>query len=103
MRRFEDCFGKQVRLTTERMEHILEHPEMRSMGAELANVLREPSVVRRSRSEASVRLFYRFYPQTSLGGKWVCVVVKYGEHDAFVVTAYLTDQPKAGEDLWAKK
>jgi hypothetical protein len=38
-----------------------------------------------------------------VGGKWLCVVVKYVENDAFVVTAYLTDTPKAGEDLWPKK
>jgi hypothetical protein len=31
------------------------------------------------------------------------VVVKYEEHDAFVVTAYLTDKPKAGEELWPRK
>ena len=32
-----------------------------------------------------------------------CVVVKYAEDDVFVVTAYLTDKPKAGEDLWPIK
>jgi uncharacterized protein (DUF433 family) len=32
-----------------------------------------------------------------------CVVVEYAEDDAFVVTAYLTDKPKAGEDLWPIK
>ena len=41
--------------------------------------------------------------QTIVGGKWLCVVVKYGNKDAFVVTACLTDKPKAGEDLWPKK
>jgi len=40
------------------------------------------------------------YPETQVGGKWFCVVVKYEEADAFVVTAYLTNRPKAGEDLW---
>jgi hypothetical protein len=28
---------------------------------------------------------------------------KYEENDAFVVTAYLTDKPKAGKDLWPIK
>ena len=51
----------------------------------------------------AVRLFYEFYAQTLLGGKWLCVVVKYTEDDAFVVTAYLTDKPKTGEDLWPVK
>jgi hypothetical protein len=30
-------------------------------------------------------------------------VVKYADADAFIVTAYLTDQPKRGEDLWPTK
>jgi hypothetical protein len=36
-------------------------------------------------------------------GKWLWVVVKYEEADAFVITAYLTNTPKAGEDLWPTK
>jgi hypothetical protein len=59
--------------------------------------------VRCSRSDAAVRLFYEFYARTIVGGKWLCVVVKYEKDDAFVVTAYLTDKPKAGEDLWPTK
>lgn len=103
MKTLPDCFGHQVRLTDERLAHILEHPEMKEMGAEIARVLRQPQFVRRSRADAMVRLFYEFYAQTIVGGKWLCVVVKYLENDAFVVTAYLTDKPKAGEDLWPIK
>ncbi len=76
---------------------------MQGLAAEIEQVLREPQLVRRSRSDAAVRLFYEFYAQTIVGGKWLCVVVKYTENDAFVVTAYLTDKPKAGEDLWPIK
>src|SRR5438132_10569622 len=103
MKRIADCFGHPVRLTDERLAHILEHPEMKDMGAEIGRVLREPQLVRLSRSDAAVRLFYEFYAQTIVGGKWLCVVVKYAENDAFVVTVYLTDKPKAGEDLWPTK
>ena len=98
-----DCFGNQVRLTDERLAHILEHPEMAGLEAEIIRVLRHPQLVRRSRSDAAARLFHEFYARTIVGGKWLCVVVKYGENDAFVVTAYLTDKPKAGEDLWPRK
>ena len=76
---------------------------MKDMGAEIERVLRQPQLVRRSRSDTAVRLFYEFYAQTIVGGKWLCVVVKYAENDAFVVTAYLTDKPKAGENLWPIK
>ncbi len=103
MKTLRDCFGRQVRLTDERLAHILDHPEMKEMGAELERMLLQPQFVRRSRSDQAVRLFYEFYAQTIVGGKWLCVVVKYAENDAFVVTAYLTDKPKAGEDLWPTK
>ena len=103
MKILTDCFGRQVRLTDERLAHILEHAEMTGMAVEIERVLRQPQAVRRSRSDATVRLFYEFYAQTILGGAWLCVVVKYLPKDAFVITAYLTDTPKAGEDLWPIK
>lgn len=103
MKIIEDCFGHLVRLTDERLAHILEHPEMAGMAIELEEVLRAPTLVRRSRSDSAVRLFYEFYKETIVGGKWLCVVVKCLEEDAFVITAYLTDKPKAGEDLWPTK
>jgi hypothetical protein len=100
MKQITDCFGQNVRLTDERLAHILEHPEMRGMEAEIENVLRQPQYVRRSRADDDVRLFYAFYSRTIVGGKWLSVVVKYLNDDAFVVTAYLTDKPKTGVDLW---
>jgi hypothetical protein len=100
MKTIQDCFGHTVGLTDERMARILEHPEMSGMGAEIERVLIAPQTVCRSRSDDAVRLFYEFYAQTIVGGKWLCVVVKYLEDDAFVVTAYLTDKPKTGDTLW---
>ena len=85
------------------MAHILEHAEMAGMAGEIERVLRQPQFVRRSRTDETVRLFYEFYAPTIVDGKWLCVVVKYLDNDAFVVTAYLTDKPKAGEDLWPIK
>ncbi len=98
-----DCFGREVRLTDERLSHILEHPELRNMEAELERVTRQPQLVRRSRSDSAVHLFYGFYSQTAVSSKWLCVVVKYEKADAFVITAYLTNKPKEGEDLWGIK
>ena len=80
-----------------------EDAAQQGLEAVLERVLRQPQLVRRSRSDAAVRLFYEFYGQTLVGGKWLCIVVKYAENDAFVVTAYLTDKPKTGEDLWPTK
>jgi len=103
MKILEDCFGHPVRLTDERLAHILEHPEMKDMAAEIERILRQPQMVRRSKTDETVRLFYAFYAQTLVGDKWLCVVVKYQQNDAFIVTAYLTDKPKLGEDLWPTK
>ena len=81
-----DCFGRRLRLTDERLAHILEHPEMKGMESEIEAALGSPKFVRLSRSDSDVRLFYNFCAETPVGGKWLCVVVKYAQVDAFVVT-----------------
>ena len=103
MKVIRDCLGRSVRLTDERIAHILQHPEMVGMEAEIDRVLQTPAEVRISRSDETVQLFYEYYARTRVGGKWLCVVVKYPSADGFVVTAYLTDQLKAGETIWPKK
>ena len=74
MKVIQDCFGTSVRLTDERLEHILDHPELVGMANELERVLQTPMEVRRSRSDDDVKLFYEFYAQTQVGGKLLCVV-----------------------------
>ena len=103
MKVIRDCFGRSVRLTDERIAHILQHPELAGIEEEISRVLRAPAEVRVSRSDETVQLFYEYYAKTRVGGKWLCVVVKYPPDNAFVVTTYLTDQLKPGETLWPKK
>ena len=103
MRIVTEFFGTAVRLTDERLTHVLEHPEMLGMEPEIERTLIHPALVRQSRTDADAKLFCEFYSQTAVGGKWLCVVVKYLSDDAFMVTAYPTDQPKAGTDLWPTK
>lgn len=62
-----------VRLTDERLAHILEHPEMVGMESEIDETLREPEAVIQSRDDAEARLYYR----------------------------YLTDKLKRGEVIWS--
>lgn len=100
MKTLHDCFGHDVRLTVERQAHILLHPEMVGFGDAIVEALEAPQEVRLSRSDPSIRLFYRYHGNTPVGAKWLCVVVKYLAADAFFVTAYLTDKLKAGEILW---
>lgn len=100
MKAITDCFGREVRLTNERLTHILGRAEMRDMREEIIHTLQTPEEVRISRTDTNVRLFYEFYSRTAVGDKWLCVVVKYLTDDAFVITAYLTDRLKAGERVW---
>ena len=100
MRVIRDFARRRVRLTDERLNHILEHPEMRGMESELAIALNEPELVLQSATDEQVLLSYRFLSDTMVGGKWLCVVVKYNDDDAFVITAYLTDKPKKGRQVW---
>jgi len=76
---------------------------MSRMESEIEAAVGNPTFVRLSRSDSAICLFYNFCAETLVGGKWLCVVVKYAEADAFVVTAYLTNKPKAGEVLWPTK
>jgi hypothetical protein len=98
----EDVWGNSVSLTVERRTHLMEHPEMGANEPVLAVTLLEPDTVIRSRSDDSIRLFYRFYRQLTIGDKYHCVVVKYTESRVFIITAYFTDKIKRGEVLWKK-
>lgn len=73
---------------------------MADMRFQLEIVLQTPEVVRQSRSDSKVYLYYRFYKQTIVGAKWLCVVIKDNSDDAFIITAYFTDKLKQGLELW---
>jgi hypothetical protein len=100
MRIFPDVQGTPVRLTDERLAHILEHPEMVDRGWAIGETLRQPDHVMESLADPQARLYYRFYGGTLVGDKYLCVVVKVIRGDAFVLTAYLTDSVKRGRRIW---
>ena len=103
MRIYVDYQGSRVRLTNERLAHILEHPEMRGMESKIGETLATPQRVLQSLSDRRARLYYRFYIGTRVGNKHLCVIVKVLNGDAFVVTAYLTDKVKKGRQLWPRE
>lgn len=75
---------------------------MAGLDSAIAETLGAPAFVIESRSDSSAALHYRYYLGTRVGDKWLCVVVKYGALDSFVLTAYLTDKIKKGIQLWPK-
>lgn len=95
-----DYQKRSIRLTDERLAHILNHPEMIELESQIARVIQELQLVRLSASDSQVQLYYRYYEHTKVGAKWLCVVVKHLLDDAFIITAYLTDKVKQGADLW---
>jgi len=98
-----DFQGTRIRLTRERAAHILEHPEMSGMDSVIEETLKNPEQVVESLSDESAHLYYRFYIGTRVGNKYLCVVVKIVNDDAFVLTAYLTNAVKKGRTLWPRR
>jgi hypothetical protein len=96
-----DYQGLAVRLTDERLAHVLDHPEMVGLETAISETLKHPALVIQSISDEAAHLYYRFYSGTRVGDKFVCVVVKVKPGDAFVLTAYLTDKPKKEIVLWS--
>ena len=95
-----DCWDAPIRVTEERLAHILEHPEMAGEKSRIAETLSRPDIVIQSRSDREVRLYHRFYETSAVGAKHLCAVVRWRSDDAFLVTAYFTDRPKRGTILW---
>ena len=103
MKIIKDYLRRDVRLTDERLKHILEHPELANMEFAIEETIGHPLFVIQSFTDPDAELNYRFYFGTRVGDKWLCVVIKYVIDDAFVLTAYLTDKIKKGVQLWPKK
>ena len=92
--------GTQVRTTASYWARIVtfKHPVMRGREALVKDTLEDPTEIRRSKTDEDVHLYYRPDPPYI-----VCVVVKSGGSDGFVVTAYRTDKIKEGERLWPQQ
>lgn len=95
-----DFQGRTVRLTAERWQQILEHPEMSGQQSRLRDTVQSPHLVVHSGSDESVYFYHRLYDTTPVTRKYLGAVVKVLEHDAFIITAYLTSRPKRGQVLW---
>lgn len=95
-----DRFGRAVRLTDERIAHILEHDEMTRQLDKVEETVREPDVVVRSQRDPDVHLYHKHYPTTPVTEKHLLVAVKVAQQDAFVLTAFFTDTIKQGERIW---
>lgn len=92
--------GFSVEVTSERWNLItvVKHPVMNGREDSVRGTLEQPDVIRKSRRDAEVLLFYRL----ERPGRWTCAVVRRTAAVGLLVTAYPTDAMKEGEQIWVK-
>lgn len=88
--------GFTVRTTESYWEFLLlKHPEITGRERDVQETLARPQLIRRSLQDNKVYLFY--HPE---GGYYLCVIAKGLAPEGFVITAYVTDSIKEGEQVW---
>jgi hypothetical protein len=104
MKIYTDYLGNQIRLTDERLEHILIHPEMADMIGNIEDTLLNPEYVIQSIQDETVSLYNKYYITERFGGKFLCIIVKENknENDNFIVTSYLMNKLPKGRVLWQR-
>ena len=102
-RRIVDYANRAVRLTDERLLHIYEHPEMSGQERRIRETLEKPDAVVTSHKDSSVHIYYRHYARSPVGSKQLMVAVKILEQDAFVITAFFTNEVEGDEQIWPKE
>src|SRR5260221_8094755 len=90
----KDHQGRNIRLTSERREHILKHPEMAEQWTRILETLAVPEIVIATRADSNVHAYHKLYPQTPVTRKYLIVIVKLLEDDAFVLTAFFSSSLK---------
>ncbi|MBI4654412.1 MAG: hypothetical protein HY752_05405 [Nitrospirae bacterium] len=96
-----DIFSNVIELTDERWRHIVrEHIEIEPYKERIHEVLSTPDYVKKSKRDADVLLYYKFYSDI-FDGKYMLVATKKGLR-SFILTCYITDVIKKGKTLWEK-
>jgi len=103
MQTFQDLNERHIRLTDERLVHILEHPEMVGQETRIADTLHTPDSIIASHHDATVLLYHKLFATTPVTRKYLVVMVKFLDQDAFIITAFFTDKEKKGTRLWTRR
>lgn len=99
---FKDYFGRDIRLTDNRREHIITRTEMDSQKEKIKETLLNPDKIKRSKHDSEVLLYYRLYEKTPVTKKYLMVAVKVENGVGFILTSFFTDKIKAGETEWER-
>lgn len=102
MKEFEDKFGNIIEFPEEQKVHALgDHQEVEPFLDKIAEVLKDPDLVKRSIRKKDIFLYYRYYTEI-YRGKYLLAVVKMDEKPPILLTFYITDRIKEGELIWKK-
>ena len=97
---FTDYRGRKIRLNTERLSHLLEHPEMVGQLHRIEETLANPQIIIATSLDDSVHVYHRYYETTPVTSKYLQVVVKLLIDDAFILTAFFSNRQKKGDMIW---
>jgi hypothetical protein len=88
--------GKRIRTSSDHWRRIVstKHPSMGTREDLVKQTLTSPEEVRRSKKDATVHLYYRKSEDA-----YCCVVAKHLNGDGFVITTYMTNKIKIGEQI----
>ena len=81
--------GRTVYLSSERLHHILKHPEMVNQLEQIKDTLYQPDKITRVEYDPDVRFYYRYYKEK---GQYLFVSVKYLNGEGFIITSFYTDK-----------
>jgi len=97
---YKDIFGNTIRLTHERLDHITEREEMVGQDNKIAETLLSPDIVKFSKYDPDVLLYYKLYEHTPVTRKFLAVIAKVGVAEPFILSSFFTDKIKEGETRW---
>ena len=101
MHLFKDKFGRNIRLTEERLQHIItDHPELLKPTGKIEETLMFPSIVIKSEDDPYVWLYYRPYKVFTRQKSFLLVIVKISNGEGFVITAFYDRNLQNGEIVW---
>ncbi|MBI2005395.1 MAG: hypothetical protein HYS80_01385 [Candidatus Aenigmarchaeota archaeon] len=105
MEHFEtiDKFGRKIKLTKERIWHIIRRPEMENEEDNIKETLLNPDDVVESEKSKTVLVFNKYYPDRILNERYLMVVVKVLNKHGFILTSYRSNRAKQGNVVWKKK
>lgn len=76
----------------------LKHPSIAKYEKQVKETLLKPDEIRKSQQDERVQLYYKH-----IGKLNICVVVDHiQETEGYIITAYLTDRIKEGEQIYVK-